>query len=145
MSSSSSPYQESQVRRVTATVAAASTDAVLWPAEAGKRLRVLAVYAVATAATALTVNRKPSGSGVAISPAYTSAAGVPTADLAWCPHGWFQTGRGEGLSCTTGAGQPTAISLVLASLPAPEALYLEDVMQPEALLENGDPLLLQDA
>lgn len=95
-----------------ANVAAATTDGVLVAAVAGKKIRVLALYAVAGAtATNLTLNSKPAGAGAAISALL--ANGVNGGEvLPFSPVGWFETVAGEGLSATTGAGSATGIGVV---------------------------------
>lgn len=97
------------VKRAFANVAAATTDGVLIAAVAGKRISVLALVAVAGGtATNLTLNSKPAGAGVAISPVL--ANGVNGGEvLPLNPAGWIETAVGEGLSATTGAGSATGI------------------------------------
>lgn len=136
-------YNDEQIRRVIATVAAGTTDAVLCPAESGRKLRILQCYALTTAATALTINTKPSGSGVAISPVFTSAAGVPTIDWTYSPAGWLDSLHGEGLTVTTGAGQSHSIVAVIASLPSLDGVLGE--LGLALLLEDGLPLLAESA
>lgn len=100
-------------------VAASTTDGALVTGVAGRRINVLAVYAVAGGtATNVTFNTKPAGAGSAISPLL--ALGINGAsELSFNPKGWFQTGIGEGLAVTTGAGATTGIGVVyeLVSLP----------------------------
>lgn len=92
-----------------ANVAASQTDASIVAAVAGKKIRVMQVFALAGAtATTLVFNSKPAGAGVAISP--TMANGINGGEvLPFSPMGWFETVAGEGLTVTTGAGSTTGI------------------------------------
>lgn len=95
-----------------ANVNASSTDSSLVAAVAGKKIVVLAAYAVAGGtATDLTFNTKPSGSGTAISAKLANAANGGEI-LPFSPIGWFQTSTGEGLTVTTGSGSATGIGVV---------------------------------
>lgn len=139
-------YQDAQIRRPAVSVAAGSTDALLAAAEPGRRLYLLSVHALATAATALTVNSKPDGAaGVAVGPTFTAADGRPTLDLAYNPRGWLRSRYGEGLSVTTGAGQATQIAAVVASASALDAYYDEAPDAAELLLEDRTPILTESA
>lgn len=92
-----------------ANVAASTTDGNIVTAVASKKIRVLAVAAVAGAtATNLTFNSKPGGAGAAISPLFANAANGGEI-LPFSPVGWFETVSGEGLAVTTGAGSTTGI------------------------------------
>ena len=137
------PYYDEEIRRPFASVAASQTDSEIWPAESGKKLRVLSAYAITTAATALTFNRKPAGSGVAISGTFTSADGEPTVNLPYNPNGWFETEVGEGLTVTTGAGGTHAIQVVLASLSSPDSI--QDQMRLPLLLADRSPIFAETA
>ncbi len=145
MSGSASPYYDHQIRRPFGAVTAGQTDAVILPAETGRKFRVLSAYGVATAATALTFNRKPSGSSVAISPAYLGADGHPTVDLDFNPHGWFETNSGESLTVTTGAGQTHQISLIVAALEEVADVLMSLLDGTMLWLEDNTPLLLESA
>lgn len=136
-------YRNERIRRHFASVAASQTDSELWPAEPGYGLRVLAAYAMATAATALTFNTKASGaSGIAISAPFTSANGTPT--VAWQPndHGWCETRPGEALTVTTGAGQTHQIQFTIVLVPGVSGFW--DQASQQLLLENSQPLLMED-
>ena len=102
----------SVVKRAFANVAASQTDSSIVAAVTGKKIRVLAFYAVAGGtATNLTFNTKPGGAGSAISPAF--ANGVNGGEvLGPNEYGWFETNSGEGLTVTTGAGSTTGIGVV---------------------------------
>jgi hypothetical protein len=77
------------------------TDYVLVPAVAGKRIRVNQFLIMAGAAdTSFTFNSKGSGAGVAISPLFPCAANGGAVGP-HSPAGWFETGEGEALTCTT--------------------------------------------
>lgn len=142
-------YKDEQIRRPSVAVAASQTDSVVWPAESGARLRVLAAYAVTPTATALTFNTKGSGAGVAVTAAFTSAAGEPTLNLPFNPYGWFLTNPGEALTVTTGAGGTTAILVTLAAhygLDAGQYAIYDELGAPIPLLgEDYVPLLLESA
>lgn len=101
-------YTSNDLRAI-ANIAASQTDANIVTAVAGKKIRVLAMAAVAGGtATNLTFNSKPAGVGVAISPLF--ANGVNGGEvLPFNPMGWFETVAGEGLTVTTGAGSTTGI------------------------------------
>jgi hypothetical protein len=95
-----------------ADVAASQTDAEIVEAVAGKKIRVLAFFAVCGAtATILTFNSKGAGAGVAISPNLANGAngGEVVGPNPW---GWFETAVGEALTATTGAGSATGIQVV---------------------------------
>jgi hypothetical protein len=104
------------VKRAFANVAAGQTDSSVVSAVAGKRLRVIAA-AVMTAATAtnVTFNTKPSGAGSAISCLFACGinGGIVLPENG---EGWFDTGVGEGLTVTTGAGSTTGIQVVYAEV-----------------------------
>lgn len=89
-------------------VAAGQTDSVLVAAVNGSRIRVHAF--IITGASAVTFNTKGSGAGTAIFPPLGGVAGnvIPVPENA---AGWFQTGSGEGLTVTTGAGSTTSIAV----------------------------------
>ncbi len=92
-----------------ANVAASQTDSSIVTATAAKVIRVLQVAFVAGAtATNITFNTKPTGAGSAISPLFADA-GNGGVVLPYSPVGWFETGSGEGLTVTTGAGATTGI------------------------------------
>ncbi len=95
-----------------ANVAASQTDSNIVTAVASKKIRVLALYAVAGAtATNLTFNSKPAGAGTAISALFANAANGGEI-LPFNPVGWFESASGEGLTVTTGAGSTTGIGVV---------------------------------
>jgi hypothetical protein len=97
------------VKRAFANVAASSTDSNIVSSVATKKIRVLAINAVAGAtATNLTFNTKPAGAGSAISPLYANGPNGGEI-LSYNPHGWFQTTAGEGLTVTTGSGSTTGV------------------------------------
>jgi hypothetical protein len=103
------------LKRAIANVNASQTDSSVITAVTGKKLVVLAVFAVAGGtATNLTFNTKPSGAGSAISPLIANGANGG-AVLPFNLAGWFETNVGEGLSITTGAGSATGL----------EVLYIE--------------------
>jgi len=99
------------VQRAFANVAAASTDAALVAAVAGKKLLVLVfrLHAGGTA-TAVTFNSKGAGAGVAISETFDCNSRGGRAD-GFSPIGHFVTATGEGLSVTTGAGSTVGIGV----------------------------------
>ncbi len=68
---------------------------------------------------------------------------MPTVNLPFNPHGWFQTNPGESLTVTTGAGGTTAIAVVLAVQPG--SVGFQNEMGVPLLLENNLPLLLESA
>jgi hypothetical protein len=93
-----------------ATVTAAATDTAIVAAVSGRRIRVLDVKLTTTvAATGITFNTKPSGAGVAITPAFTVA--VDVVSFGFNQLGHFQTSVGEGLSATTGAGNSIGVQI----------------------------------
>lgn len=96
---------------VNVNVAAGQTDSVLLAAAPGKRIVVTAVAAVGGGiATNLTFNSKPAGGGTAISPLLALAPSLPLV-LPENQTGWWETKSGEGLTCTTGTGSATGISV----------------------------------
>lgn len=105
------------VKRALANTAASQTDSAVVTAVAGKRIRVLAVAAVAGGtATDLTFNSKPAGAGVAISCKFANGANGGEV-LPFNEYGWFETSLGEGLTVTTGAGSTTGILVNYCEAP----------------------------
>jgi hypothetical protein len=105
------PNIVNQPKRAFANIATATTDGAIVSAVAGKKIRVLAVMAVAGAtATTITFNSKPAGAGTAISALFAAGANGLT-PLSYNPLGWFETNAGEGLTATTGAGSTTGIQV----------------------------------
>lgn len=100
-----------------ANVNASSTDAVLVPAVAGKKIVILALAMVAGAtATNLTFNSKGSGTGTPVSALFANAANGG-AVLPYNAAGWFQSRvAGEGISVTTGAGSATGIQVTYVAI-----------------------------
>lgn len=95
-----------------ANVAASQTDSSVITAVTGKKIRVVAVTAIAGGtATNLTFNSKGSGAGTAISPLYANGANGGEV-LPFNPMGWFETNSAEALTVTTGAGSTTGILVV---------------------------------
>ena len=93
-------------------VAASQTDSSVVAAVTSKKIRILALYAVAGAtATDLTFNTKPAGAGSAISAKFANSANGGEI-LPFSSIGWFETASGEGLAVTTGAGSTTGIGVV---------------------------------
>src|SRR5213082_747725 len=88
------------IKRAFLNLAASATQTSVVAAVTGKRIRVLAVYAVAGGtATNLTFNSNTT----AITPLLANAANGGVV-LPLNPAGWFQTTAGEALTATTGAG-----------------------------------------
>lgn len=96
-----------------ANVAASQTDANIVTAVPGRIIRVIGGFAiVAGTAMNVTFNSKGSGTGTAITsiiPCGANGGAVwplpPPVDSGQPPHPYFQdTGKGEGLTVTTGAG-----------------------------------------
>ena len=139
---SSTPYRDSQVRRVSVTVAAGQTDSVLLEPTSTRRVRVVALHAQAVGlASNFTLNSKGSGAGVALSAALGVASGEP---VLWPfdPNGWLDTLLGESLTVTTGAGGSVALTMTLA-LVAADGTLLAGEDSAAILLENGTELLLE--
>lgn len=129
-------YEDSRVRRIVATVASGSTDAVLLPAESGVKFRLLSLTAVAPVATPLTLNTKGSGAGTPVSPALPGSSGGPCPAWGHNPQGWLETLPGEALTATTGAGGALAVHGVAVTVQADDTYLLAD--------ESGGLLLLED-
>lgn len=94
-----------------ANVAASTTDGSIVAAVASKRIRVLSfrLHAGGTA-TNVTFNTKPGGAGSAISELFALPInGQHNGEFN--PIGHFQSGVGEGLTVTTGAGATTGIGV----------------------------------
>jgi hypothetical protein len=91
-------------------IAASTVDAVLVAAAPGRRILVHAA-AISYGATPspVTFNTKPAGAGAAIAPALTGLANQLSALQEIINGGWFETGLGEGLTVTTGAGSATSV------------------------------------
>lgn len=94
-----------------ANVAASTTDESLVAAVSGKKIRVLSVaLSCITATTTIVFNTKPAGAGTAISATFTT----PTTNVSaipFSPLGHFETDTGEGLTVTTGAGNPIGVQI----------------------------------
>ena len=96
-------------------IAASTTDSILVAAVAGRKIRVLSIVINEgdTTPSSVTFNTKPAGSGTSIYPVLKAAANggfvIPEN-----PFGWFETGVGEGLSVTTGAGSATSVAVTYA-------------------------------
>lgn len=94
-------------------VAASSTDESLVAAVTGEKIRVLAVLINHgdTTASSVTLNSKGAGAGTAISPLLKGPANggfvVP-----YSKQGWWETNSGEGLTCSTGSGSTTGVTVV---------------------------------
>ena len=102
------------IKRAVLNQAASGTAQTLVAAVTGKRIRVLAAFAVAGAtATNLTFNSASN----AISPLLANAANGGEV-LPFNPAGWFQTVAGEALTVTTGAGSTTGIGVVYVEVNA---------------------------
>lgn len=92
-------------------VAAGQTDSSLVAALPNKYILVKGVACVSGAtATNVTFNSKGSGSGTAISCLFANGANGGFV-LSEADGGWFRTNRGEGLTCTTGAGATSGIQI----------------------------------
>lgn len=99
-----------------ATVTAGSTDTAVVAAVAGKKIRVhAAVFQCGGTATTAVFNTKPAGSGTAISMTFSNGANGG-AVLPESEFGWFETGSGEGLSLTTGAGSSTGVHVIYSEV-----------------------------
>lgn len=97
--------------RAIANVAASQTDSVVVAAVTGKKIRVTGWGAVCGAtATNLTWNTKPAGSDTAISQTFANSINGGEV-FGWNPQGWFETGVGEALTVTTGAGSTTGVNV----------------------------------
>lgn len=93
-----------------ANVAAGTTDASVVSAVSGKKIRIVSYkIATVTAATTVTFNSKPAGAGTAISALLVAPVG--TSNAAFSPLGHFETNSGEGLTVTTGAGNPVGVQV----------------------------------
>lgn len=98
------------MKRFIKTIPASQTDSSIVAAVAGKRIRIhqLIVMCGGTATT-LVLNSKGAGAGTAITPTFPNGANggfvlPPSKD-----EGWFDTGIGEGLTGSTGAGSSTVL------------------------------------
>lgn len=104
-------FTSGPVKNTFASINAGTTDGSVIAAVAGAKLRVLAVVLqCAGTATTATFNTKPSGAGSAISMTFANGANGG-AVLPFNPYGWFETGVGQGLSLTTGAGSATGVQV----------------------------------
>jgi hypothetical protein len=99
-------------------VAASATDSSLVAAVTGKRIVVIqAVWVTGTTATTVVFNSKGSGAGTAISGTFSNDINGGVV-LPFSQSGWFETNVGEALTCTTGAGSTTGITLTYIEEPA---------------------------
>lgn len=103
-----------------ANIAASQTDSSIVAARTNMKVRVLALHMSAGGtATNVTFNTKPTGAGTAISPLFA----LPINGERTLPHSsynraWLETGKGEGLTVTTGAGATTGILVVYDYMPS---------------------------
>lgn len=106
-------FGSAEVGHAKANVAASQTDSVIVAAVPNKKIRVLSLaFVCGGTGTNATFNTKGSGAGVAISALFANAANGG-AVLGHNPLGWFaETGVGEALTLTTGAGSATGLNLV---------------------------------
>lgn len=90
-------------------VPAATTDAVLVAAVAGRKVRVLSVLvnAVDAGAVTFTFNSKGAGAGTAISPTFKCP--VNGGFVLTQSEGWFETIAGEALTITTASASAVAV------------------------------------
>lgn len=101
-----------------ANVAASQTDSSIVAGRTGMKVRVYAFFTWAGAtATAITFNTKPAGAGSAISPLLAQGANGG-GSMGFIQKGWFETGSGQGLTVTTGAGSATGVHVVYDYIPA---------------------------
>lgn len=94
-------------------IAASTTDGPFVTAVGGKKIRiVLFRLHTGASATSVTFNRKPAGAGVAISETFALGANGGHSP-GFCAQGHFaDTGVGEGITVTTGAGSTTGVGIV---------------------------------
>lgn len=107
-----------RVKTAVANIAPSQTDSILVARIDGKRIVVVGGFVIcAGTATSITFNRKPAGSGVAITSDMPFAANggicwsVPQTMPVGEPCGYFETNSGEGLSATTGSGSSVGVTL----------------------------------
>lgn len=100
------------VKHAFANVAASSTDAAIVAAVTSKKIRVLSfrLHAGATA-TNVTFNTKPAGAGTAISELFACAPNGGRSEARNTDGHFNDTGTGEGLSVTTGAGSTVGVGV----------------------------------
>lgn len=143
-------YDHRKVRRVSASVAGGTTDGLIWQADDGQSVRVLALYAapadLSGGGATLALNSKPAGSaGSARTQTFAAPeAGWPTLDWQHCHEGWLETLPGEGLSVTTGAGPATNIQAVLVIQQASSSGLLAAEDDGLLLTEWGEPLATEN-
>lgn len=101
-------------KRALANVAASQTDSSLVAAVASTRIKVIALSILAgTTATSCTVGTKlGTAATTAISPAFVTGGAGSALVLPPLAEGWMQTGAGEALVVTTGAGTASGIHVV---------------------------------
>lgn len=93
------------VKRALANVTAGQTDTQVVALVASRKIRVVALVALAAGtATDLTFG----SASTAISPVFPNGVRTPLV-LPFNPTGWFETAVGEALTVTTGAGSTAAI------------------------------------
>ncbi len=119
MAGGGGPFQASDVRYVTATVAQSlgnqpvqTPDGANLPAAGQTKYRVLAL-AVMVGATATTVQFVNSITGTALTPAFPCGANGGIV-LPYNSYGWFETKLGESIGVTTGAGATAVVQAVVA-------------------------------
>ncbi|HPU34682.1 MAG TPA: hypothetical protein PK184_18460 [Phycisphaerae bacterium] len=109
---------KAQVKRALDNVNPNQTAKTLIAAVPGKKIRVLALAMNCDdAPTSSVFLTKPAGAGTPISCRFVNAANGG-AVLNFNPAGWFETGPGEALTVTTGAGSNTGYQIVYIEVPA---------------------------
>lgn len=115
------PYTGPLVKFASADIAASTTDGSIVSAQgANVRIRVLHVFVqCGSTATNITFNTKPGGAGTAIFGPFQLGAngGASLPPAAW---GWFQTGKNEGLTATTGTGSTVTVEIAYVKYTDPD-------------------------
>lgn len=110
---------KAQVKWAQSNVEPNQTAATLVEAVPGKKIRVLALAMACgeTATSSIFMSKPAAGASTPISCPFANAANGG-AVLNFNPAGWFETGPGEALAVTTGAGSDTGYQIVYIEVPA---------------------------
>jgi hypothetical protein len=87
-------------------IGASTTDGAIVTGIPGKKVRITSLLVVPGASTTVTLNSKPAGAGTALTPALGAVTVLPPNS-----DGWFESNVGEGISVTTSAGAPSAVTV----------------------------------
>lgn len=103
--------QEYEIKTAKASISASTTDGAIVAFVTDKRIRIVGfLLSCGGTATSFTFNTKPTGSGVAISHAFTLGANSQV--IAPVCKQYYSSNKGEGITATTGAGSTVGVTVL---------------------------------